>query len=326
MVIDHHMMSTNLSPFIRRSDRFVPGGYNEETGLEEAIATAGKIPELDGLEFLFPTQFTNHKKIKELMNKTGLKTSCVQVDLFSNQKWKFGSLASFDEVVRREAIEISQRSMDISAEMGAYRILLWLGQDGYDYLFQVNYKNAWNNLIHSLKEIANYRSDVQVSIEYKMREPRTHSYISNMGTVLYAIMEVGLSNLGVVIDTGHSLLAYENLAEVATLALRRNALHAFHLNDCYRYADDDLVIGTVHTWEFVELLYWMTREKFDGWWTLDTYPYRENGIQVIEGSISMFKTFVNLVKKLDDDKLNPWQNKNDALTAIEYIRDKTFSK
>ncbi|MEI6157899.1 MAG: TIM barrel protein, partial [Atribacterota bacterium] len=171
-----------------------------------------------------------------------------------------------------------------------------------------------------LHEIASYRLDVNVSIEYKIREPRTHSHIGNMGTALYAIMDAGLPNMGVVIDTGHSLMAYENLAEMATIALRRKALHAFHLNDCYRYADDDLVMGTVHTWEFVELLYWMKQEKFSGWWTLDTYPYREDGIKVIEESLRMFNSLHKIAQILEPEKIAQWHQKNDALAALEYVR------
>ena len=313
-------ISTNLTPFSRRLDRFVSDGYTDEMALENAIKDAGKIQSLDGLEFLYPPQFAEAGKVKDLMSEAGLVTSCVQVDVFIDRIWKFGSLASSDADIRKRAVELSQRCMDISAELGAHRILLWLGHDGYDYVFQTNYRSAWDNLTNSLAAIAEYRSDVQVSLEYKIREPRTHSHLGNMGTALIAIKEANQPNLGVVIDTGHSLMAYENLAEVATIALRQDALHGFHLNDCFRYADDDLVMGTVHTWEFVELFYWMLIENFSGWWTLDTYPYRENGIKVIEESIDMFNALMDIARKLELEKISPLQLKSDALTVFEYLR------
>ncbi|NPV54346.1 MAG: TIM barrel protein [Firmicutes bacterium] len=289
--------------------------------LREAIATAGEIEGLAGLEFLYPAQFESTDEVKELMNAAGLRTSCVQVDVFTDRSWKYGALASADDRIRKRAIEVSQKSMDIAAELGAGRILLWLGHDGYDYVFQTDYRRAWDNLINSLKEISDYRPDIRVSIEYKLREPRTHSHLGNMGTCLVAISEVGNPNLGVIIDTGHSLMAYENLAEMALLAMRRNALHGFHLNDCFRFADDDLILGTVHTWEFVELFYWMLRTSFDDWWTLDTYPYREDGVQVIEQSLKMFGTLMGLAQRLLEKEIDLLQFKNDVPAVIELIRD-----
>ena len=86
--------------------------------------------------------------------------------------------------------------------------------------------------------------------------------------------------LGAMVDVGHSLMAYENVAESAAL------LHYFgqklfymHFNDNWRLWDDDMTVGSVHTIEMLELLYWLDRMKYTGWYALDIFPYRENGCE-----------------------------------------------
>jgi len=58
--------------------------------------------------------------------------------------------------------------------------------------------------------------------------------------------EVGKDNLGVLIDFGHSLLAYENPAESIALLARHGRLFHTHVNDTTRLWDDNMVIGSIH--------------------------------------------------------------------------------
>ena len=48
-----------------------------------------------------------------------------------------------------------------------------------------------------------------------------------------------------------------------------------HFNDNYRLWDDDMIVGSVHTIEYLELLYWLDRIGYDGYLSMDQYPYRE---------------------------------------------------
>ncbi len=43
-----------------------------------------------------------------------------------------------EEEVRRKAVEITKKAMDFAEELGCNLINIWPGQDGYDYMFQVN--------------------------------------------------------------------------------------------------------------------------------------------------------------------------------------------
>ncbi len=103
-------------------------------------------------------------------------------------------------------------------------------------------------MVEGLREAASYRRDVNLTIEYKTKEPRTYQYISNAAKSLLLCEEIGATNLGVVLDLGHSLFAGENPAESVALLERYKRLFHVHLNDNYRSWDDDLLLGSVHFW------------------------------------------------------------------------------
>ena len=98
--------------------------------------------------------------------------------------------------------------------------------------------------------------------------------------------QVGLPNVGVTIDTGHSLVAGENVAEAAVLlATQGGKLFHLHFNDNYRSWDDDMIVGSVHLVEFVELWFWLQELGYQGWYSMDQYPYREDGQGALRASV-----------------------------------------
>ena len=78
--------------------------------------------------------------------------------------------------------------------------------------------------------------------------------------------ETGLANVGVCIDVGHSFMAGENVAESAVLLQHHGEkLFHMHFNDNYRSWDDDMIVGSVHWVEYVELLHWLRETGYAGW-------------------------------------------------------------
>ena len=59
-------------------------------------------------------------------------------------------------------------------------------------------------------------------------------------------------------------------------------LKQVHLNDNYRDWDHDLIPGSVTVWEHIEFFYWLQKLGYDGWYSLDIFPYREDGIEAVE--------------------------------------------
>ena len=79
--------------------------------------------------------------------------------------------------------------------------------------------------LEGMRRIAEPYAQIPFAIEYKPKEPRTHMLFSDAARTLLAIDEIGLSNVGVLIDFGHSLYANEWPAGAAELCLSRGRLH-----------------------------------------------------------------------------------------------------
>jgi xylose isomerase len=211
--------------------------------------------------------------------------------------------------------------MDAAAEMGCGQISLWPGQDGFDYPMQVDYREAWKRTIEAVREIAAHRRDVRIAIEYKMKEPRTHIHLSTVCKVLLVALELGAPNVGVMIDSGHALVAGEEVAESVVLASRYDKLYHMHLNDNYRLWDDDMIVGSVHLWETFEMFYTLEQVGYQGWYSLDIFPYREDSLRVIRANLDMVKKLICAARRVDCARISDLQRKSDAVGMAEYLRE-----
>ena len=272
---------TGLGPMSPCSDRFIPGGYHPPLSPEDAIRMAARIEGLEAVELVYPGDFSDGARMKAFLDGLGLAAAIVEIDTSTHPKWKYGAFTAPDPAIRREMMETAKRGIDETAKLGADRINLWLGQDGFDYPFQIDYAKCWEEETSALEELAAYRPDIKICVEYKLKEPRTHMLLSTVGKTLAIVNAVGRPNIGVNIDVGHALAAYENPAESAVLLARHGRLFHLHLNDNHRYWDDDLVVGSIHFWETLELFYWLRRIGYDDWLSLDIWPSREDQVDAL---------------------------------------------
>lgn len=291
------------------------------------FADASKVKDLKGVEVV-GTWNVNEKNvglIKELKSKYSLDIVCIVVDTFTQSKWKKGSFSSTNSAIRKEAISEVKKYMDISAKLDCPLLDVWLGQDGYDYSFQADFIKAWNYIIDGFKECADHRDDVKLGIEYKLKEPRAHCYIGTIGKAVTLVNKINKPNVGIIIDVGHSLYAYENMAEtVAICKLFSDKLLHLHLNDNYRLWDDDMMVGSVHIQEYLELIYWLKKVNYKGWYSLDIFPYRENGIESVNESIEWLKSMIEVVNSIDDSEIERVINKGDAVESLSLLRKMMF--
>jgi xylose isomerase len=246
-------------------------------------------------------------------------------DLWTQAKWGKGSFASTDPKVRRDAVATVKRAMDIAARTGAGIVDVWLGQDGYDYSFQADFLKAWEWMVECLGECAAHNPKVTIGMEYKVKEPRTHCFINSLDRQLLLFEKTGAKNLGVILDVGHALEGYENMAEaVAICKLFADRLVYLHLNDNYRSWDDDMAVGSVHIIEYLELLYWLERTGYKGWYSLDIFPYRDDGVGMATESIKWLKDMRRLVGRIGLDEIGRVIASGDAARASRLVREGMF--
>jgi xylose isomerase len=320
-----YKIASGFAPFSPCADRFNVNGYRDAMTLEQQFAAASKIQGLTGTGIDYPYQFQEASQVKSLLKKYDLSFVTLEIGLYPDRKWKKGTYTAPDPVMRREAIEMSKKALDMAAELGADDVLMWPGQDGFDYPFESDYAKYWDLLVQSITEIASHRPDVRIAIEYKKQEPRTNCYIRNAGTLLALLHDVNRENVGGCIDLGHSLAAGENPGEAAVLLNRAGKLFQVHINDNYRDWDHDLIVGSVTFWETLEFFYWLKRCRWDGWYILDIFPYRMDGSDALQHGVDRTRFFIDLAKKIDTPKFRDALSRTDVHEAGRELWDTVFS-
>jgi xylose isomerase len=279
----------------KQGDRF--STYREDVTLEEKFELASRIEGLQGVGAYYPGELEDIDKYNDLCSKYGFETSEIVVDIFSDPRFMNGSFANRSPEIRQLAIDRVKESMDAAVEIGCEMVNPWPGQDGFDYAFQADYRESWRNMIAGFRECAEFRSEVKVALEYKLREPRSHIFLDTVGKTLHVCNEIDLDNVGVTLDIGHAMLASENIAESAYLLGEAGKLFNIHLNDNYGDWDWDLIPGTTHLWQMLEFLLWLKLVKYRGWMLMDVSPNRDEPVQVFDQSIRSVKlAWSSLVK------------------------------
>lgn len=299
-------------------DRFAK--YGSPKTLEEKFILASQVKNCTGLEMLYPFDFEEPKETKRLLKKYNLDVAIINLNVKSDDIFKYGSFSSPDPNVRKTAIEYMKKSMDLAAEFGCNMITCALLNDGSDYPFQFDYLDGWNNAVEAIREAADYRKDVKISLEYKACEPRVHVFLNNAGKMAYFCEEIGRKNVGVTLDTGHALLSNEVPADSLSFLYATNRLFYVHINDNFRNWDWDMIPGTVNFWEMIEFAFYLRRIKYDGFITADVFPQRLDTVRTFEETFNWFDILLKLADKMDEKEVLDLMNKNDIFAVQEILK------
>ena len=299
--------------FATRLNSFKSNWKNDhKPSINDLIKRASSVNGLTHVDLNFPDHANpNIKEIVNFTNDCGLKINGLAMRYYTNPSFKLGAFTNPDRKVRQEAIDLTKQAIDYLSHANSNLLTIWLGQDGFDYGFQVDYKKMWDDEISAIKEIAEHNKDCFISIEYKPNEPRAYSLLSNLGTTLLAVKEINLNNIGVTIDFAHILYSNEQPALVAALIDKHSKILGLHLNDGYGKRDDGLMVGSVHQLATIELLYHISKSNYNGPIYFDTFPDTTNmdPVKECELNIETVKKQFKVVEKL---LLN-----NELTTAIE---------
>ncbi|MGI6113868.1 MAG: sugar phosphate isomerase/epimerase family protein [Mahellales bacterium] len=310
-----------LPVFGNCADRYVQSGYGQPKTLRQMLEGAAQVKEIEGVELVgnWHINDENFEEVKGMLNDLGLKVSMMVPDLWTQGKWGKGTFTAKDEATRRAAIDEVKKAMDMAADVGCDKVDVWFGQDGFDYPFQADYIEAWDQLIEGLRECADYRKDIKICLEYKLKEPRTHLFVSTAAKTRLLINDVGRDNVGILCDLGHAQAAQENVADA--IAISNELLWYIHINDNYDQWDDDMMFGSVHTIETIEALYWLERIGYDDYYTLDMNPYREDGIEAARESIAWVIGLRNLIDEVGYEKFTEVIKYGDPTKSSKLLRE-----
>ncbi len=307
-------------------DRYATDGYGPSRSLVEMIDMAGSVEDLTvvDLNYPFADPSLSLDTVEEALRRNNLSVIGITPEIYTRQFAK-GAFTNSDPGIRRLANEMVNDAAKVVRRFGADYVKLWPGQDGWDYPFQVDHGKLWRHSIEGIAELAHQNPDLKFVIEYKPREPRVHMSYDSVARTLLGIEKMNAPNVGILLDFGHSLFGGESPADAAQLAIDHGRLFGMDVNDNLRGWDDDMLAGSVHPIELFEFFYTLRKNKWEGVWQLDQFPFREDPVAVANSAIGFLKLIERALDKLDFEAMQAAQDRHDAVTALELARKALFS-
>lgn len=306
-------------------DRYATDGYGEPRDVTEAIDLAGQVKDLSVVDINWPFfggSFSN-EQIKAALDRNKLGVVGITPEMYTRE-FRKGAFTNPDAGVRKAAHDLITEACDVVRYFNADYVKVWPGQDGWDYPFQVDHGQLWKHSLEGIGQLASENPDLKFVIEYKPREPRVYMSFSGVARTLLGIEKIGLPNIGILLDFGHAIFGGENAADSAQLALDYGRLFGMDVNDNYRSWDDDLVAGSLHPIELFEYFHVLRKNKWEGVWQLDQFPFREDSVETANHAIDFLKGVDRALDVLDWEALKAAQAKHDAIGALRIAQKALF--
>jgi len=297
-------LATRINSFLRT-----------EKNITDVFEKLHKIKDLNYVDLNYPEHFdgVTVEEVKKSMDKNGLQLNGLALrfkDDFIN-----GELANKKDSISKAALDLCKEAINITETLGGDQITIWLGYDGFDYSFQINYSEFWKKLVESFQTLADYNPNIDISIEYKPYEPRSFSLLADAGTTLLMLEDINRDNFGITLDFCHMLMKGENPAYGLDLAFSRNKLLGIHLNDGHGLQDDGMIVGSVNFIKTLEFLYYVKKYNYKGVIYFDTFPIRESAMEEADINVKMIKKYFEIIEKIGMKKIENIIEMNNAVKA-----------
>ncbi|MGZ4333894.1 MAG: L-rhamnose isomerase [Gaiellaceae bacterium] len=190
--------------------------------------------------------------LRRYAEEQGIRIGAVNPNLFQDDAYKLGSLCHPDAAVRRQALGHCLECVGIAEQVGSTAISLWLA-DGTNYPGQDDLRARFGRLVDQLQELyAALPDGIRLLVEYKFFEPAFYSTdLPDWGTAATVCRKLG-PRAQVLVDTGHHPQG-TNIEQIVALLLEEGLLGGFHFNN-RKYADDDLIVGSIDPFELFRIM------------------------------------------------------------------------
>ena len=322
---DYPPFGAGLWHFASYVDRYATDGYAPPVSTLEMIERAAQVGELSAVDVPYPfTQGIGVDEVRDALRANNLFVTGITPEIYL-RRFSKAAFTNPDPGVRAQALEFMNEAADIVRALDGQYLKIWPGQDGWDYPFQVNHHDLWALAVDGMRDLAAANPDLRIAIEYKPREPRVKMTWDSAARSILGIQQIGLDNVGVLLDFGHSLYGGESPADAAQLLIDHGVLYGMDVNDNLRSWDDDLVVGTVHLTEIFEYFYTLRINDWEGVWQLDQFPFREDTVEAARLSIRTLKALYRALDDLDMPALQDAQARHDALAAQRIVQTALLS-
>jgi L-rhamnose isomerase/sugar isomerase len=188
-----------------------------------------------------------YEPVRDYAAQRGLRIGTVHPNTFLGQQYKLGSVCNPFEDVRASTIAHFVDCVRITREYGSKSIGIWLA-DGTNYPGQDHLRSRKGRLFDGLKALYDAMDpDMTLFVEYKFFEPGFYTTdLQDWGMSYMMCSRLG-PRAKVLVDLGHHASGV-NVEHIVSILLDENKLGGFHLNN-RKYADDDLMAGTINPLE-----------------------------------------------------------------------------
>lgn len=288
-----------LTPFFGLlRDRFCE--YQQPLPIAEKLRRASDVPGVTGVEVIFPDEVREAAQIAGDLARVGLEVAAVNVNLKGDRAFEQGALSSPDPGVRRRAVDLLREAKQVARDLGVARITCAPLADGYDSVFQIDYRVAWRRLVESIASAAADGPDVVLHLEHKPADPRRSAgLLDTPAKVVLLCRDVGLASVGITFNAGHAIVGGRLPAAAFAEVLHARIPYYVHFCDATSGWDWDLRAGTHHLWAWAEFLFYLRQDGYDGWLTADTFPVRQEARALFAANLSVTDTLCRWLDRLD---------------------------
>jgi L-rhamnose isomerase/sugar isomerase len=199
------------------------------------------------------------ESVPALAESLGVRIGSINPNVFQDREYWMGSFANRDAAARRKAVRHCLDCVEIGKRLRSTVLSLWFA-DGTDYPGQSDFRERKRWFQESLAEVyAAMPAGMTMLVEYKPFEPGLyHTDIADWG-MSYVFCKALGERARVLVDLGHHLPG-TNIEHIVAFLLDERMLGGFHFNN-RKYADDDLMVGSINPYEFFLIYNELVKEE-----------------------------------------------------------------
>jgi L-rhamnose isomerase/sugar isomerase len=267
-------------------------------------------------------------RITRFANDLGLTIGAVNPNLFQEQEYMLGSVCNPDKTIRKKAVDHMLECVEIMKITGSKDLSIWLA-DGTNYPGQDSFRARKRRMEDAFREVyERLEQGMRMLLEYKFFEPYFYNTdLPDWGTAYLLSVAFG-EKAAVLVDLGHHPLG-TNIEQIVAYLLDEQKLGGFHFNN-KKYADDDLVVGSVNPYELFLIYNELVAASFDDdtkhcagnvAYMIDQSHNIKNKIEATIQSVMNIQEAYAKSLLVDRDALGKSQKNGRVLDAEECVKD-----
>ena len=322
--MENQVKCSLITAFVSKTkDRFHE--YNETKSLEERFAMVAQMDGISGVECVYPYEVSDADQLNRLLKKYSLGMSAINVNVKAEPEFRNGGLTSVDPGIRAKAVEFIKNAKDFAQATGADKVTCCPLGDGYEFAFQCDYGQMWKFMAESFAEAGSYKTEIPLFLEYKPSETRGRCFLDTATKALCMLNDLGIEQMGITMDYGHSKYGQENPAEVVAMLANSRFPYYIHINDNNGKWDWDYMVASHNFIEYVEFLYYLKKYGYNDYMTSDTSPTRWDIAGTFEANTRMTNKIWNKLGQIDVEKFEMLITGGDFLETWKYIESTFFA-